>query len=141
MYVQINVVDDQHLVDRSIHYRKAMGIIYQEINDSPVWDKVDAIHHDYAKRSLTLDLAQSDLTDDQQDWLFSHTLVGNWGISWDKESDKAPEINPSQIAIIAIETLQAEGITTWGEGGRLGDALLRIKDMMDDIIMNGSHSL
>lgn len=42
----------------------------------------------------------------------------------------AREINEilSDLAGIAGEALAVEGVTSWGDGGRLGDALLGIKD-------------
>ena len=122
MYIHIQVAN-----------RETMGKLYQSIVDSSYWETADAIFHDYNKRRITIDVAQPDVTDRQEDWLANHRLIEKWWKSWDRDD---AEMNPSEIAMIAIEALQAEGITTWGEGGRLGDALLAIKDMADDALVS-----
>jgi hypothetical protein len=41
-----------------------------------------------------------------------------------------------EIITSAAETLQREGVVSWGDGGELGDALLNIKDIVGDNYSN-----
>ena len=113
-------------------YRKAMGELYQAINDASLWTKVDAIFHDYLDKTLILDIAQSEITDEQQDWLATHSLIAKSWITWGIKEKTPLQQTHAEIILHIEEALQAEGITTWGEGGRLGDTLLGIKDMLLD---------
>jgi len=45
----------------------------------------------------------------------------------------------SEITTHASEALEAEHVSTWGEGGRLGDTLIGIRDQITDILKEGEQ--